>query len=149
MDILNLGCGNRLVEGAVHHDRTKHRDEISVVHDLNILPWPFEDESFDRIDAWAVFEHLDHDLFTSLAECWRILRPDGVLRVKLPLWNKEVSWRDPSHRWFYTLQSLDYFDPDTETGREYEFYTPYKWKLLKVAPIKGSGSFQARMQVRK
>lgn len=129
--ILNIGCGNRLIEGAVHHDRVKHRPEIDVVHDLNELPWPFEDKSFDRIVALAVLEHLDIDLVASLDECHRILVPGGMLTIKMPMWNAERSYEDPTHRWFFTLHSLDQFCPETKRGREYSFYTPYKWKFVK------------------
>lgn len=131
MKILNLGCGNRLIKGAVHHDRVKHRPEIDVVHDLNVLPWPFESASFDQIVALAVFEHLDIDLVASLNECHRILGPGGQLVIKLPMWNSENSYDDPTHRWFFTLRSLDQFCPETERGQQYSFYTPHKWRFVK------------------
>ena len=133
MDILNLGAGNKIIKGAVNHDRTAHRPEIDVAHDLNELPWPFEDNSFDQIAALAVFEHLDHDLVSSLNECWRILRPGGTVTVKLPYWNSDNSYRDPTHRWFFSLGAFDQFDPDTERGRAYAFYTPFEWKIIKPA----------------
>lgn len=131
MMTLNLGCGNRLIEGAVHHDRTKHRPEIEVVHDLNVRPWPWADKSFDQIVALSVLEHLDIDLVASLNECHRILRPAGQLVLKLPLWNAERSYDDPTHRWVFTLHSLDQLCPETERGQEYTFYTPCKWKYIR------------------
>lgn len=130
-DILNLGCGRRPIEGAVNLDRTKHSDEVDVVHDLNELPWPFEDESFDLVVARAVLEHLDHDLITSVNECWRLLRPGGELYVKLPHWQADNSYVDPTHRWFFSLHSCDVFDPTTEFGRAYSFYTDLKWRIIK------------------
>jgi predicted SAM-dependent methyltransferase len=130
MDVLNIGCGNRMIEGAVHHDRVKHRPEIDVVHDLNVLPWPFDGKSFDRIVALSVLEHLDIDLVASLNECHRILKPGGQVVIKLPLWNAERSYDDPTHRWVYSLRALDQLCPDTERGKEYSFYTPYKWKFV-------------------
>jgi len=127
---LNLGAGNRLVPHAIHHDRTKHRPEISVVHDLNDIPWPFTDESFDRIEAWSVFEHLRPDLVEIMAECWRIMRPGGVLNIKLPSWKHKRSWRDPTHRWKIAWETYDLWDPSTDYGRDYEFYEPHKWQVL-------------------
>jgi SAM-dependent methyltransferase len=129
--VLNVGCGNRLVTGAVNHDRVKHRPEVDVVHDLNVRPWPWADASFDKVVALAVLEHLDIDLVASLDECHRILRPGGQLVVKLPMWDMERSYDDPTHRWFFTLGSLDQFCPETERGRQYGFYTPRKWKFVK------------------
>lgn len=129
--ILNLGCGNRLIKGAVHHDRVKHRPEIDVVHDLNVLPWPWEDAGFDKVYALAVLEHLDIDLVDSLNECHRILRPGGQLTIKLPMWNHQRSYEDPTHRWFFAPGSLDQFCPETKRGQEYAFYTPRKWRFVK------------------
>lgn len=128
---LNLGCGNRIVEEAVNHDRSQHRDEVDVVHDLNEMPWPWEDNSFDKIAALAVLEHLDPDLVASLNECHRILRPGGTVVLKLPMWNHSRSYDDPTHRWFFTLNSLDQFCPETERGKAYSFYTPFKWRFVK------------------
>jgi predicted SAM-dependent methyltransferase len=129
--ILNLGAGNRIIPEAVNHDRVKHRPEIDVAHDLNVLPWPWEAGLFDHIVARAVLEHLDHDLVASMNECWRILRPAGILSLKLPFWRSDNSHNDPTHRWFFALRSLDYFDPDTEIGRRYRFYTEWHWKIIK------------------
>ncbi len=130
-DVLNIGCGNRLIAGAVHHDRVKHRPEIDVVHDLNVRPWPWADKSFDQIVALAVLEHLDIDLVASLNECHRILRPGGQVVIKLPLQSGSNAYDDPTHRWFFTLNSLDQFCPETERGRDYGFYTPLKWRFVK------------------
>lgn len=130
-DILNVGAGNKIIAGAVNHDLHKHRAEIDVVHDLNVLPWPWADDSFDKIAALAVLEHLDRDLITLLNECHRILRTGGLLVVKLPLWDAEGSYDDPTHRWRYTLRSLNYVCPDTAFGRRYNFYTKCKWRYVK------------------
>ena len=150
MDVLNLGAGNRIIEGAVNHDRIIHRPEISVAHDLNDLPWPWGDESFDLIVARAVFEHLRITLLESVSECWRILRPGGELQLKLPYWKHEHSFLDPTHYWQFGLRTCDIFDPDTEYGRAYAFYTDRKWRIVKGPKLNDVGSsIHVRMQVRK
>ena len=131
LGFLNLGAGNKIIQGAVNHDLHKHRPEIDVAHDLDFLPWPWADDSFDRIAALAVFEHLDIDLVLALNQCHRILRPGGELVLKLPLWDSERAHDDPTHRWYYTLRSLDQFCPETKRGRQYGFYTPHKWAFVK------------------
>jgi len=149
-NMLVLGAGNYPVPGATNHDLHIHRPEITVAHDLNDVPWPWEDNSFNEILAWAVLEHLRINLLESMAECWRILRPDGVLRVKLPLWDKEESWSDPTHYWKFSLACFDQFDPATRRGKQYAFYTPYKWKIIRPAVhIPKSASLHAVLQVRK
>jgi SAM-dependent methyltransferase len=134
MDILNIGCGRKFVtpkEGdrIVNHDRVKHCAQVDVAHDLNDLPWPWEDNSFDFIVACAVLEHLRLNLVESLNECWRILRPGGHIHMKLPYWQSDAAHQDPTHYWFFTLGSFDQFDPETKRGRDYAFYTVRKWRI--------------------
>ena len=150
MDRLNLGAGNDIQENAVNHDLLKHRPEIDVAHDLNVLPWPWADCSFDVIAAKAVLEHLKDSLLVSVGECWRILRPGGLLYMKLPMWNHERSYDDVTHYWRFTLRSCDVFDPDTAFGNAYSFYTDRKWKIVQPAILNTAGtSLHITLEVRK
>lgn len=137
---LVLGCGNRPYRNATNHDVTPHSDYVDVVHNLSVLPWPFVDEQFDFVIAESVLEHLDIDLLTAMNEIWRILQPGGKLSIKLPYWRHEQTWNDPTHRRGYGLGIFRQFDPTTERGREYEFYTARKWHILKPARLNPSGS---------
>jgi len=129
--ILNLGCGARPVKGATNHDLIKHHDYVDITHDLNVLPWPWNDGEFDKIVSHSVFEHLDIDLVKAMNECWRILEPGGMITIKLPYWNSATTWADPTHRRGYALKVFDHFDPSTMYGKEYSYYTPYKWKITR------------------
>jgi len=131
MLILNLGCGMKpLTENAINHDVSKHHPFVDAVHDLNVLPWPWKDAQFDVIKAWAVLEHLHRERLSIINECWRVLKPDGLLVVKLPYWNNEEAHDDITHYWFTTLHQFEQFDPTTARGRSYAFYTPFKWHIL-------------------
>jgi predicted SAM-dependent methyltransferase len=130
---LNLGAGNRIIENAVNHDLRKHRSEIDVAHDLNRLPWPWEDEAFDSVVAWAVLEHLDIDLLTAMDEMWRVLVPDGEASIKLPHWQHEISYGDPTHRYVVGRNIFDTFDPGTDKGERYDFYTDRRWYIVDVS----------------
>ena len=44
----------------------------------------------------------------------------------------EQSYRDPTHFHYFTIDSFDYFDPQTELGREYD-YSEKKWLILNKA----------------
>lgn len=150
MDQLNLGAGNKIIPGAVNHDLTKHRPEIDVAHDLNVLPWPWENETFDKIVAISVFEHLRINLVEVLNECWRILRPGGILCVKLPYWQHDNAYVDPTHYWRFSVRSLMVFDPETKLGIHYGFYTERKWRIVKEPQLnRARSSFAATMEVRK
>jgi len=129
--MLNLGAGNRILEDAVNHDVVRHRPEIEVVHDLNVLPWPWEDASFDKVAALSVLEHLRQNLLTSMDEIWRILRPGGVAVIKLPHWKANISWEDLTHLHLVGIGVMDQLDPRTKRGVDYWFYTRRKWRIDK------------------
>ena len=53
---------------------------------------PFEDESFDRVVAAEVLEHLPQDE-RAMAELFRVLKPGGLIAVTVPRWGPElVCW---------------------------------------------------------
>ena len=53
---------------------------------------PFEDESFDRVIAAEILEHLPEDE-RAMAELFRVLKPGGLLAVTVPRWLPEkVNW---------------------------------------------------------
>jgi SAM-dependent methyltransferase len=53
---------------------------------------PFEDETFDRVVAAEVLEHLPQDE-RAMSELFRVLTPGGLLAVTVPRWGPElVCW---------------------------------------------------------
>lgn len=134
--VLNLGAGRRLIKGAVNHDIVRHCPEITIIHDLNITPWPWGDCSFEEIQAISVLEHLKLTFIEALDECWRILKPGGRLVVKYPLASGPTACADPTHRWQWDEGVTDYVDPRTLAGRIYDYYTPRKWEIQSRGIIK-------------
>jgi len=136
--ILNIGAGNRILtkDGAINHDLTAHRPEIDITHDLNITPWPWGDNSADEIHFISVAEHLKLTLIESLNECWRILKPGGVLTIKYPIHTAATIHDDPTHRWFWSDNALDFVDPSTRYGEVNGYYTDRKWEILSRGIIK-------------
>ncbi|MCW2715537.1 MAG: class SAM-dependent methyltransferase [Frankiales bacterium] len=58
----------------------------------NAYSLPFGDDSFDRIIAAEVLEHLPQDS-VAMAELFRVLRPGGLIAVTVPRWGPElVCW---------------------------------------------------------
>ena len=125
---LHLGCGDDILPGYVNHDLTRHRPEVDVAHDLRQLPWPWEDHSAEIIRLLDVLEHLP-EVVPIIDECWRVLKPGGVLHLRVPHYQSENAWLDPTHQRPFHLDSFDYFDPDTAWGTKYGFYTRRKWKV--------------------
>lgn len=82
-----------------------------VVHDLEELPWPLDDDSYDEIHAYEVLEHLgsqgDAKSFCAhFSEIWRILKPGGLLFATCPSLSSPWLWGDPSHKRVISSQSL-------------------------------------------
>jgi len=115
MEELVLGCGRsnrkRMYETGetVYYSKDAVKVDINpdvkptLVHDLNNMPWPFKDNSFDVIHAYHILEHLgsqgDYKAFLRIfEEIWRILKPNGMLRAIVPRWDSKWAWGDPGHR---------------------------------------------------
>jgi len=86
-----------------------------VLWDLNNVPWPFEDNSFDQIHAYEVLEHLGQQgdarsFFGTFAEAYRILKPGGYLVGSVPGWDTLWAWGDPSHKRIICEGSFTYLD---------------------------------------
>jgi len=124
--ILNLGCGKVPLEGAVNHDIDFFYDWVDITHDLNERPWPWEDDTFDEIYAAGVLEHLE-SFIKSLEECHRILKIGGKVHMQLPNFMYERSHDDPTHRWFFTIRSMDYFIEGTPHCESFGFYSKMRW----------------------
>lgn len=74
----------------------------SVVHDLNDLPYPFDDDMFDEVHAYEVLEHCGRQgdfrfFFDQFYEFWRILKPGGFFVATVPMWDSPWAWADPGH----------------------------------------------------
>jgi len=130
--ILNLGCGLKPMagKGIINHDIERHHEFVDVEWDLDIMPWAWQDNEFAQIYSIDVFEHLIPNLIQVLNECHRILKPDGILHLKYPLYTSARIHDDPTHRHFYSLNSVDYVDDKTDYGKRYGFYTTRRWQIL-------------------
>jgi len=79
---LNLGCGRDIREGWVNLD-IREGEGVDVVHDLDKLPLPFENDSFGEVYASHVFEHVLR-WENLLKEIHRVMRPGGMLTIRVP-----------------------------------------------------------------
>jgi predicted SAM-dependent methyltransferase len=80
---LNLGCGSRYHPDWINIDIAPQGPEV-IQNDLS-RGIPFPDASCDVVYHAAVLEHLRRsDAAAFLAECYRVLKPGGILRVGVP-----------------------------------------------------------------
>ena len=122
--MLELGSGSVPLQGAVHHDRIKHSEWIDLAWDLEVMPWPCENKEWDEVYAIDVFEHLNAEIVDWLSECHRILKVGGKLILRLPAWDNELSYRDPTHKKVFHHETFDYFDPEKEL---HKLFGRYYW----------------------
>jgi len=139
---LNLGCGDFPKPGFINVDRRAGKG-VDVVHDLSILPYPFEDAQFERIEADHVIEHLPQ-VFAVMAEFHRLLRPHGILVLRVPHFSRGFS--HPEHRRGFDATFPYYFDPAfpggytgteliSENVRMRWFAQPYLKKTVLPRPL--------------
>jgi SAM-dependent methyltransferase len=114
---LNLGAGALQPAGYVHVDIAPIPG-VDVVHDLDVTPWPWANNSAEEIIGKDIFEHVDNPI-AFMTECHRVLQPGGLLRLQTPHWRSEMAFTDPTHRRFPTRFTWDYWIPDTALYRSH------------------------------
>lgn len=108
---LNLGAGSDVRAGYLNVDVVE-LSGIDVVHDLDVLPWPFDDDTCTEVSALDVFEHVA-DPLGFVAECHRVLAIDGRLTVRSPHYGTWCAHTDPTHRRAVSEATFDYWIPGT------------------------------------
>jgi len=123
---LNLGCGLKPIAGHVNLDVVASVNP-DVVHDLNVFPYPFPDNSFDEIRALDVVEHVT-DLPGMMREIWRIARKDAIVEFTTPHFSCDNSYTDPTHVRHLSSRSFYYF----EKGHPFGFYGSDGFKVVQA-----------------
>lgn len=129
MKILDLGCGNKKRPGAVGIDINPLAD-ADIIHDLNSVPYPFEDSLFDEIIADNVIEHLDNVILI-MEELYRISKAGATIKVIVPYFRSKWAYIDPTHKHHFTVDSFSYFDPEHIISKLYK-YSQVRIQLKKV-----------------
>jgi predicted SAM-dependent methyltransferase len=119
MEFLNLGCGYKYVKAKewLNADMLAVGDDVVKCNFLNGIP--FETGRFDLVYHSHVLEHFakdDGEKF--IAECYRILKTGGVIRIALP--NLEVIAKE----YLKNLERAAAGDPDANND--------YDWMMLEM-----------------
>ncbi|MCZ7649388.1 MAG: class I SAM-dependent methyltransferase [Planctomycetota bacterium] len=130
--ILDIGCGESKTPGAVGIDILPG-PSVDIVHDLNSLPWPLEENRFERIVASHVLEHLN-DLVGVMNEIHRVAKPGARIELLTPHFSSLNSWEDPTHTRHFARRSFEFFD----TSKPHH-YTNRCMKTRKVELTFGGG----------
>lgn len=87
--ILDIGSGPHPKPDSTDRMDMHQWAGVTKVHDLRHYPYPYEDNSADKIYLGDVIEHLSKfDAPNVLAEIYRILKPGGVFEITCP----DVLW---------------------------------------------------------
>jgi hypothetical protein len=134
---LDVGCGDNKQDGFVGMDR-QARDSVDVVHDWNIFPWPFDDESVIVAVASHVIEHVnpaDGHFVDWMNELWRVMTVGGEVALSLPHGSSQGYLQDPTHCNPCNEATFAYFDPEEPNtgGLLWRFYRPRPWRIKYIS----------------
>ena len=89
---LNLGCGNKKLDGYINIDLTEYC-EPDMILNLENTPYPFKSNSIEEVRMKSVIEHFPIDptnFFRIMKEIHRICQHKALIYIECP---------HPSHRW--------------------------------------------------
>jgi SAM-dependent methyltransferase len=131
--VLELGCGFNKTPGAFGVDVIPG-SQADLIHDLNLFPYPFDDNTWDRIICLDVLEHVE-DVVRTVEEIWRLAKPGALVEISGPFMSSVHYHTDPTHRRAFTSRSFDYFCPGRPLHRY--GYSKAAFELLDCVYDKG------------
>lgn len=123
---LNIGCGFDIKEGFINMDISKEVNP-NIVHDLNNIPYPFKDNTFDYILAKDVLEHVPKiNLIFIIEELYRISKDKCLWNITVPFYNNRLANANIIH---YTGFDFGSFDMFTEGANLESIYSKVKLNI--------------------
>lgn len=104
---LNIGCGNKRLEGYVGVDRYPC-NAVDVLCDLT-KALPFASGSVEEVMMDNVIEHIP-DIPALLQELVRIAQSKARVTIITPHFTSLSSWKDPTHVHHLSFFSFDHFE---------------------------------------
>jgi len=96
---LNMGCGYHKASGYINVDVSPVCAPDQLV-DLEVIPWPWADNSTEEVVFFHCLEHLGRDPRVFLAmfkELYRICRNDALIKIVVPHPRHDNFINDPTH----------------------------------------------------
>lgn len=132
---LDIACGANKTPGFVGIDMQPF-DNVDIVWDLNVHPWPLPDACVLRAIASHIVEHIPKvvidqgktrfPLIEFMNEVWRLMKAGGEFAIAVPHGASPGFLQDPTHAsglnestWYYFSQEHPF----------YSFYRPKPWKI--------------------
>lgn len=120
---VNIGCGLSKMREFINVD-SDMKVNPDVVADLNVLPWPFEDNAVDHIVAKDILEHLGEtgeDFIKIIKEMYRISENGAIWEIQVPHWRCDLALDDPTHRRLITKGTFNMFSQKNLKDRLMKF----------------------------
>lgn len=137
---LNLGCGDKPLDGWVNMDLTGSNDGWI---DLNAPDWALDIGSgnADEMLLDQVLEHLNNTV-TVLSNVHAVLKPGGVATIRVPFAGSYAAWNDPTHCRYFTPETFKYF----ERGHPAQHYIGVAFSKVEVKWIDDDTTWRARLR---
>lgn len=125
---VDLACGRNKREGYIGVDR-EALNGVDIVHDLNVYPWPFDDESVYEFVVSHYVEHIpimysdrSYGLVKFMEEVYRCLMVGGLINIVAPYYTSIRAWQDPTHTRAITDVTFLYFCKDFKNSAGVDHY---------------------------
>lgn len=110
MKTLDMGCGPDPYRKTSRNEQVITLDsskEIKpdVVWDLNKFPYPFKKNTFNKVYASHILEHLD-DVFKVMEEIYRICKPNATIIIRVPHFSC-IYAHSIAHKHFFRTTDFD------------------------------------------
>lgn len=125
---LDIGCGENKQPGWVGLD-IRPLKGVDIVHDLEDLPWPLQDECVVVALCSHVVEHINPHkggFIRFMDELWRVMLPYGEVAISTPHAMSHGFAQDPTHCNPCNETTFTYFDPDYPL---WQIYKPRPWHI--------------------
>jgi len=109
---LNMGCAFNKLNDHWNVDSFAKCNPDQVL-DLEVTPWPYDDDFFDKINANNVLEHLGQDpnVFTNIIkEMYRVSKDQAEWYIQVPHHRCDLFWDDYTHVRVLTPKTFRMFD---------------------------------------
>jgi 2-polyprenyl-3-methyl-5-hydroxy-6-metoxy-1,4-benzoquinol methylase len=140
--VLDIGCGRGLVLSMAESEGWEAcglefsdesaayaRNELGLdVRTGNIKDAGFPDDDFDVVTIWHVLEHMEDPVGT-IKECYRVLKPGGLLLISLPNMRSLQSVMTGRH-WFHLDVPYHLYHFTTESLKQ--LLNSHSFKVMKV-----------------
>ena len=108
---LNIGCGNKKIEGYIGVDKFQC-EAAEYICDIEKERLPFEDNSVESIILDNVIEHF-YNIPNVINELVRVSSKGAIIKIITPHFSALSSWVDPTHVHHLSYFSFDHFEKDS------------------------------------